>query len=170
MIRARVTTLLAPGDYVLGGHGGDVCTLLGSCVAMALWHPPSRVGALSHSLLARRQSTVSAALDARYVEDALELMLRALARRGIAARDCRAKVFGGGDMFGTAERGHAPTVGQRNGEAALTLLQASGIPVVACCLYGAGHRALRFELSTGDVWLRRHSRTCSTSEPGRGVR
>jgi len=45
-------------------------------------------------------------------------------------------------------------VGQRNGEAALALLQEHGIDVVSQSLFGIGHRQIVFDVSKGDVWSR----------------
>ena len=43
-------------------------------------------------------------------------------------------------------------VGQRNGEAALELLNHHGIPIVSESLFGVGHRQIIFDIRNGDVW------------------
>lgn len=92
------------------------------------------------------------ALDARYADEALWLMLRELSQQGVPARECQAKVFGGGNMFPGQFRAGALHIGRRNGEAARALLQAHGIPIMSESLFGAGHRQIIFDVSTGDVW------------------
>jgi len=148
---------LAPGEHFVGDARHRVRTLLGSCVSITLWHARSRVGAMSHFLLADRPDRSGdlrqAPLDARYGTEALLLMLQGLERRGIEPRDCEAKVFGGAHMFpGWTEMRHQ--VGQRNGDAALLLLQEFGIELVSSCLYGYGHRVILFDIASGDVWAR----------------
>lgn len=143
---------LSPGEHFVGDARHRVHTLLGSCVSITLWHARWRIGAMSHFLLAERGGTPGP-LDARYGDDALALMLRDLAARGVAPADCEAQLFGGADMFpGQRCSLH---VGRRNGEVARELLAEHGIRVVGDSLFG--HSALRiaFDVATGEVWSRR---------------
>ncbi|MGE5865642.1 MAG: chemotaxis protein CheD [Rhizobacter sp.] len=149
--------MLRPGEYAVGGADSQIWTLLGSCVSITLWHPRLRVGAMSHFLLAERPSTETAAEtppDARYGQDALHLMLDHLARLRVAASQCEAKIFGGGNMFPDHTPPGAVSVGRRNGEAARQLLLRRGIPVVSESLFGNGHRQIIFRPASGDVWVR----------------
>jgi chemotaxis protein CheD len=128
-------------------------TLLGSCVSITLWHPPTRIGGMSHFLLPTRiRSGRSKKLDARYGDEALQLMLRELEDLGVAPEQCQAKIFGGGNMFPGQRQAAGINVGQRNGEAAIALLSEHGIPVLSESLFGAGHRQIIFDISSGDVW------------------
>lgn len=145
---------LHPGDYCVAHAGCRIRTVLGSCVSIALWHPVQRIGAMSHCLLHSRGAGQVGALDARYVEEAMSLMLRDLARERVNPRECQAKLFGGGNMFPGAVGGNMENLGQRNGEAARMLVRAQGIPIVSESLFGVGHRSLIFDVASGDVWLR----------------
>ncbi len=169
-----VDVFLKPGEYFVGDASHRIRTVLGSCVSVTLWHPLLRVGAMSHFMLATRGVSAvaarlgAAALDARYAEEALELMLDELAARNVAAADCQAKVFGGGDMFPGRGMRTGLAVGRRNGEAARALLRARGIELASQSLYGEGHRQIIFEVGSGHVWSRQvepaaHAR----QEPGR---
>lgn len=152
---------LKPGEYALGDASCRIRTVLGSCISIALWCPVARLGAMSHCLLpSRGRAGVRQArglelldLDAHYADEALCLMLHGLERRDVPAARCRAKIFGGGNMFPAQSAGGVP-VGRRNGEAARGLLQARGIEVVSESLFGDGHRQIVFDLATGDVWAR----------------
>lgn len=155
-ITDRVDVYLAPGHYVVGDRRHRIHTLLGSCVSIALWAPRHRVGALCHFLLASRGQDEGAARrhrpDARYGDEALQLMLEALAALGVGPERCEAKVFGGGDMFPGRMLGGGDGVGRRNGEAARHLLEQRGIPLRSESLFGNGHRRIIFDVATGDVW------------------
>ena len=152
---------LQPGQYAVGDAACRIRTVLGSCISIALWCPGVRVGAMSHCLLpSRGRAGVTHArglelrgLDARYADEALHLMLQELERHHVRAGQCRAKIFGGGNMF-PAQRAAGVPVGRRNGEAARELLQAHGIEVVSESLFGDGHRQVVFDVATGDVWAR----------------
>ena len=45
---------LQPGEYFWGGENNRVKTLLGSCIAICIWHPVLKIGGMSHCLLPSR--------------------------------------------------------------------------------------------------------------------
>ncbi|HET6337917.1 MAG TPA: chemotaxis protein CheD [Polyangiales bacterium] len=149
-----IEIFLQPGEYYVGDANCRIRTLLGSCVSITLWQPKRQIGAMSHFLLASRLRADAAALDARYGDEALTLMLRDLAAQNVAAEDCQAKLFGGGNMFPKHARAKQRNVGEQNGEAAREFLRAHGIPLVSQSLYGVGHRTIIFDVNTGHVWSR----------------
>ena len=152
-VKGLTEVFLQPGDLYVGDAGHQLRTILGSCVSITLWHPLSRMGAMSHFLLPTRGAAAHGeALDGRYGDEALQLMITQLAQSGVAPSQCQAKIFGGGNMFPGQRREGAISVGQRNGEAARTLLHEHGIPIVSECLFGIGHRQVIFVVNTGDVW------------------
>jgi chemotaxis protein CheD len=146
--------MLNPGEYAVGDANCRMRTILGSCVSITLWEPQRRVGAMSHFLLAGRGAAPGAALDARYGEEALRLMLRELALLGVSAQQCQAKIFGGANMFPEATMPGALHVGRNNGECARSWLRELGIVVQSESLFGSGHRQIVFDLASGDVWAR----------------
>lgn len=149
-----IDIFLQPGEYFVGDANYRIRTLLGSCVSITLWHSSRRIGAMSHFLLARREKGRSLELDGRYGEEAMQLMARELEHMEIDPAECQAKIFGGGDMFPHQVRAKAPKVGRKNGEAARSLLQMHGIPIVSESLFGVGHRQIFFNIHSGDVWAR----------------
>lgn len=145
---------LLPGEYFVGGAGHRIRTLLGSCVSITLWHPERKIGTMSHFLLSSRNPDKSSELNSRYGEESLELMLSKLRAMGVDPTECQAKIFGGGQMFPGAAVKACTSIGRQNGEVALRLLRAHGIPVVSESLYGVGHRSIIFDISSGNVWSR----------------
>lgn len=162
--RGREDVFLSPGDYFVGDAHHRIRTILGSCVSVTLWSDEPRVGAMSHFLLGSRQVGERSIgdvrgldlrkLDARYGDEALQLMLHELERRNVVAARCKGKIFGGGNMFPARNPNGLDAIGRRNGEAARALLQAHGIEVVSESLFGDGHRQIAFDVGTGDVWAR----------------
>lgn len=148
-----IDVFLQPGDLFVADAQYRIRTLLGSCVSITLWHPPSRLGGMSHFLLPTRGVRLAEAdFDGRYGDEALHLVLREFRRAGVPPAQCQAKVFGGGNMFPGQTRAGTIQVGQRNGEAARMLLQAQGIAIASESLFGDGHRQIIFEVASGDVW------------------
>ncbi len=149
-----IDVFLQPGEYYVGDAGCRIRTLLGSCVSVTLWHPAMRVGAMSHFLLAERGAGPVLALDGRYGEEAMWLMLRELVRADVDPTQCEAKIFGGGDMFPGKAQSEALKVGRKNGEEARRLLRGFGFRIVSESLFGVGHRKIIFDVASGDVWAR----------------
>ena len=155
---------LQPGDWHFGSGNTRVRTLLGSCVAIAVWHPRLRVGGLCHFMLPTRnayarhghpphgQGGHGAHLDGRYADEAMYLFLRSMHAAGARPQEFDAKLFGGGRMFGG--EGAAGDVPYRNIAAARALVQQHGMRLRAEHLGGQGHRNLVFELWSGDAYLR----------------
>ena len=146
---------LQPGEYFVGDATMRLRTMLGSCVAITLWHPRHHIGAMSHFLLADRgRRPRPGELDGRYGDEALELMVRGLKRERVSLAECEAKIFGGGNMFPARPRPAMDSVGTRNGHAARQLLADRGIAVRSEHLFGDGHRQVIFDVASGAVWVR----------------
>jgi chemotaxis protein CheD len=151
---ALLEIVLGPGEHFVGDARHRICTLLGSCVSITLWHPRYRIGAMSHFLLPSRIDGAGQVLDGRYGGEVMCIMLRKLAAVHVDPSECVGKIFGGGNMFPLHNRADARNVGVKNGEAARALLRAHQIPIVSESLFGIGHRQIIFDVRSGDVWAR----------------
>lgn len=157
---ARLEKMVMPGEVWFGRGPYQVATLLGSCVAVTLWHPASRAGGLCHYMLPERgaaaRERASTALDGRYGDEALALLLLAARRAGCLPGECEVKLFGGGRMFPGPQcrGGDALQVHERNIEQVHRLVHRHGLRVCAQHLGGQGYRQLRLDLASGDVWMR----------------
>ena len=149
-----IEVVLWPGEHFVGDARHRLCTLLGSCVSITLWHPKYRIGAMSHFLLPSRRGDPRGELDGRYGEEVMSIMLAKLAAVQVNPAECVSKIFGGGNMFPSHGLNDARKVGIKNGEAARALLRAHRIPIVSESLFGNGHRRIIFDVCTGDVWAR----------------
>jgi chemotaxis protein CheD len=165
-IEGLIDIFLQPGEFFVADAEYQMRTMLGSCVSITLWHPFKRVGAMSHFLLPTRgASDHSEGLDARYGDEAMQLMVSELKQMGVAAAQCQGKVFGGGNMFPDHFHAGSINVGQRNGEAALELLNRHGVPILSESLFGIGHRQIIFDVRNGDVWCHQIAPSSMGQEP-----
>ena len=130
-------------------------TLLGSCVAITLWHPHLHIGGMSHCLLPNRQGK-HAKLDTRYIDEAIRWFLLAIAAENTRPADYQVKLIGGGQQMPELEMVPGSTVGARNVEVAEHMLPHHGFRVHARHVEGVGHRRVVFDLDTGEVWVRHH--------------
>lgn len=144
---------LNQGDVYFGDASTRIRTLLGSCVAVTMWHPRLRVGGMCHFLLPER-TRAGDLPDARFGRDAMELLFREARGQGTDPAQYRYKVFGGGNMFAARRLVPPPDVGERNARFAVDLIESLGYEIDARHLGGCGHRNVIFDVWSGDVWLR----------------
>jgi hypothetical protein len=72
--------ILMPGQMSFSTANAQLRTLLGSCVAITVWHPGRRIGGMCHFLLPQRQRKQRrAALDGKYGDEAVAAMVEAAA-------------------------------------------------------------------------------------------
>ena len=165
-IEGLIDIFLQPGEFFVADAEYQMRTMLGSCVSITLWHPLKRIGAMSHFLLPTRgNSGINKEFDARYGDEAMELMAQDLRKEGVVLSQCHGKVFGGGNMFPDQLHAGSINVGQRNGEAALELLNRHGVPILSESLFGIGHRQIIFDVRNGDVWCHQVAPSNSGQEP-----
>lgn len=148
---------LQPGECYFGEERTRISTLLGSCVAITLWHGRLRIGGMCHYLLPERpRGAGTARPDGRYADEAIDLLVGEIARAGTRAADYQAKVFGGGHILeGLGGADPASSVPGRNIARARELLARMGVASHAEDLGGTAPRFVMLDLWSGDVWVRR---------------
>lgn len=134
------------------GRNATFTTILGSCVAVAIWDHATGIGGLNHFLLP--DQVTNGLASPRFGNVAIRELLhqaQLLADRPIALQ---AKLFGGAAVHARTS-GNGQTLGLRNVDLARVLLQLSGIPVVAEDVGGGQGRKLVFRTTDGAAWVRR---------------
>jgi chemotaxis protein CheD len=137
---------VACGDVVLVAPG------LGSCVAVALYDPVPRAGALLHLLLPSSQMARDHSNPGRFPETALPLALQELEAAGAQRHRLTAWLVGGASMFGAAMA--AMGMGERNVAAARQVLADLHIPVVGEDVRERYGRSVYFHLDDGRIEVR----------------
>lgn len=162
-----IEIFLQPGEIYFGDRNTRIRTVLGSCVAATFWHPRQKIGGMCHYMLGKRpgrqnleeiNGAVDGPLDGKYADEALRLLLREIASAGGNPREYEVKLFGGGNMFvhRKTSTNRGINVADDNVVAGRELLARYGFAILAEHLGGHGHRQVIFEVSTGDVWVRKH--------------
>lgn len=121
-------------------------TLLGSCVAVCLRDPESRVGGMNHILIPG--SCQNDPLPSRYGVHAMELLINQIMRAGGDRRRLVAKAFGAANVVPSLQ---APTVGDSNAIFVREFLAAERIPLIAQRLGGTHAVQVHFRTDTGKV-------------------
>lgn len=157
---------LQPGEVYFGCRDIRIRTLLGSCVAVTMWHPDLLVGGMCHYMLPKQQGGKSGELNGCYADEAMELMLREIRNVGTSPDAYQVKLFGGGHMFSAHQAVSCDHVGAKNVEMARTLMKEYGFKSIAEHLGGVGHRNIFFDIWSGHVWVRHQPPLTSGNKNG----
>jgi chemotaxis protein CheD len=146
---------LNPGELVVAEEPALVTTVLGSCVAVTLFSPRLRVGAICHAVLPRGKAN----LPSKFVDQSVAYMMKYFRQRYVEPDEIVAKLFGGSDMFTLIDPDSKDrTIGAQNIRTALDSLRIAGLEPAALDVGGRQGRKLIFYTHTGEVFIKRVSR------------
>ena len=154
MSRGQIEIFLQPGEFYFGDRYTRVRTLLGSCVAITLWHPRFAIGGMCHFLLPGRLRDPSQNTDGRYADEAVQWLMDEACSHGTRPQEYEIKMFGGGNMFAGRYAASGMDVGARNIAAAQGQLSRHGLTARAASVGEYGYRNVFFDVATGHVWVR----------------
>lgn len=161
---------LLPGEFYFGDERDRISTLLGSCIAITLWHPTKLIGGMCHFMLPSPPNRhKNNELDGRYAEDAVAMFLKEIKLAKTLPLEYQVKVFGGGNMLtnevntdncspsyqSCISGGNCKKISCKNSMIAPFLLQKYGFNITNHDLGGTQHRKVIFEVWSGDVWQRK---------------
>jgi chemotaxis protein CheD len=148
-----MTTLrVKVADFATGRNGDTVIATvgLGSCVAIALYDPATRIGALAHVLLPNESMSRDKSNRAKFPSAAVPLLLAEMKGLGANGR-ISARLVGGASMFATLLPNGGVNIGERNVVASRAALAAAGVPVLAEDVGGDYGRSVYFHLTDGRI-------------------
>ncbi len=153
--------VLHPGDCRVSASAVVLSTLLGSCIAVCLYDPQSRVMGMNHFLLADRRQVGKLPLPAsdagRYGIHAMELLINGMLAHGAVRARLQAKVFGGGNVLGRQceDDKNFMCIGAVNVRFVREFLERDRIPMQAADLGGNVGRLIHFDGRDFSVYVRR---------------
>ncbi len=152
---------LEPGDLVFSLEQAEIATILGSCIAVVLYSSKHQVGTICHAMLPYniRPQERPERKDFKYVDSAIHYMVARFDAHRIKRHNLIAKVFGGADVLRAATNVRLKSVGQQNIESALAVLGSYRLRIVASDVGGDRGRKLVFFPHTGQVFLKRLSKS-----------
>jgi len=120
---------------------------LGACVGVLLYDPAG-VGGLAHAMLPRQTDDVSTS-EAKFVETAVEALLRDVVTAGASVGRIEGYVAGGAEVFDLQEL--PSDVIEQNVAVAREVLDRLNVPVVGTAVGGDRGRTVEFDTSTGEI-------------------
>jgi chemotaxis protein CheD len=148
-----VTTLrVKVADFAVGRNGDTVIATvgLGSCVAIALYDPATRVGGLAHVLLPSESMARDRANPAKFPSAAVPMLLAQMKGLGCDV-GVGARLVGGASMFASLLPTGGVNIGERNVAASRAALAAAGVPLLAEDVGGDYGRSVYFHLADGRI-------------------
>ncbi len=149
--------VLMPGQLHFGRTAASMRTLLGSCVAITLWHPQKRFGGMCHFLLPSRKREPAMALEGRFGDEAVELMVKALMQMGTQAHEYTAHLYGGADTMPTGAKVKL-NIGERNIEQGWSLIDKYGFSLDGVDVGDNVPRTVVLDCTAGEVQVKRSDR------------
>lgn len=159
------------GDIAVAENADNLTASgIGSCVAITLYAPKLKIGALAHAMLPASRSSCGVrdasntihntqceirdtryeTRDTRYVDTAIDEMLKRMLTWGAKNQDLEAKIIGGANMFSILDS----DVGKQNVLSAKEKLKKEGIKIVGECTGGSIGRSVEFCVTPGIVTVK----------------
>lgn len=132
---------------------------IGSCLVIILYDPKLRVGTVAHAMLPSNlkahnhtptSSVTGETKDTKYVDIAIDEMLKIMEVQGAKKHDLEAKLVGGANMFSAFES----DIGRKNILKAKEKLKKEGIKVVGESVGGSQGRSVEFSTVSGLVMVK----------------
>jgi chemotaxis protein CheD len=149
--------VLMPGQLHFGRVAASLRTLLGSCVAITLWHPQKRLGGMCHFLLPSRTRPPGAVADGRFGDEAVGLMVEMLTKLGTQPSDYVAHLYGGADTMPDSARTKL-NIGERNIEQGWSLIDRYGFQLDGVDVGDNVPRTVMLDCASGQVQIKRSAR------------
>lgn len=124
------------------------CMGLGSCIAVFLYDPSTKVGGVVHVLLPRAPK--EAKVPTKYADTAIKRLLQEMLVKGAKREQLRAKLVGGAQMFPNLSI-KVSDIGKENCEECKKALRLLGIRLAGEDTLGTRGRSATFDLETGTV-------------------
>lgn len=155
----RNIVTIYPGEFWSSKGPEMISTVLGSCVSIALFDPIAGVGGMNHFMLAKdtnlEVNNPKDRLLGRFGEYAIEMLIEDMQKKGASLSRCFAKVFGGGNIFNSAEpQSGKSLVGAANIEFAFNYLKSHKIEIKSSDTGGNLPRKIFFDPVNSKVFLK----------------
>jgi len=151
---------LNPGQLIVSSKDTPVMTILGSCVAITVFSPENRTGAIFHAMLPEHRDKVKVisnsppvSPDSDYVDYAFYYIREKFRQNGINFKNAKFMLFGGGDVIQSLSSAKRLSIGYQNINMAKQLIEKEGISLHGEDVGGNKGRKLIFLPSEGKVYL-----------------
>lgn len=151
-------TRIGMGEIVVAQAPATLTIIgLGSCVGVALYYPKEKIGGLAHIMLPDSSKARRTTSRDKFADTGLAKMLELMKKSGADPLWITARLVGGASMFkniNTDGNSCMFNIGQSNVLACREFLKNERIRLTGEEVLGSAGRTMRFDLSTGRIWVR----------------
>ncbi len=143
---------LKPGEVIISKNPILVSTILGSCIAVTMFSPGKKIGAICHAMY---PCNPTVDVNVQYVDSAIRVIFSKMMEY-TGKSDLIVKLFGGAKVLTGGEYGEdRMAIGEQNISQAKKTLSELGLAIANSDIGGLRGRKLLFSIKTGDVYRRR---------------
>ena len=136
-----IEIFLLPGRMAVLEKEGVIRTVLGSCVAVAVYDSTTKIAGLNHYLLPK-PTRISESNNLKYASYAIPALIYRILELGGEHHNLKAQVYGGGAVVNTLSSDFL--IGKSNIQAAFELLEKWGISIESSDVGGIQGRKIEF--------------------------
>jgi chemotaxis protein CheD len=153
----KKTVSILPGEYYVTEDDIIIQTVLGSCISVCLFSDKSDLAGMNHFMLPENTRNKKIDEDRRgiYGSYAMDLLLRDFIKQGLTAKDLKAKILGGGNMFNIANKNN---IADNNINYIVDYLQTEKISVISTHMGSNYGRKIQFFTRSKEVFVKKVSR------------
>lgn len=151
---------LNPADLIILNEPGYIDTILGSCVAITIYHRKPLFSLMCHAMLPRCRSNNRRIRNCdeerfKYVDTSIEYINEKLKDLFIKKENVEVKVFGGADVLSSLSDKKEISIGKMNVQTAFELLNQYGYNIVSYDVGGNFGRRIIFNTQNGEVLVKK---------------
>lgn len=147
---------LEPRECLITAKPTLLSTILGSCLALTVFDPTTKVGGMTHAFLPTIEEYPDDQDVCKFVDSSIMHMFAMLKRKNVDIEGVEIKLFGGGEVLtASGDDSGRLSVGRRNVETALQELSKGGLRITASDTGGRTGRKLLFLTHTGGAWVKK---------------
>lgn len=133
---------------VTNGPSRLVSRGIGSCIVLVLYDSKNQIAGMAHSVLPTN-STKNTQKSAKYSDEAVDLLVEQLIRKGADKKSLVAKIAGGADMFPSIMKSATGSIGDKNIFIIKEKLLKENIKLISEDVGGTHGRNVIFDILTG---------------------
>ncbi len=146
LVREKIRANAGMSQIVFVAKPEKATAVVGSCIALALYHPRTGLGALAHIVLPHESGRGGP--PGKFADTAVPHLVEKLNEQGANTAGLVAKFCGGSQMFG----GKGPMqIGQQNAKAVAEELKRLRIPISGEQVGGGKGRRVIFDTASGEL-------------------
>lgn len=131
-------------------------TTLGSCIGIVFYAPDSKIGGISHIMLAKDPNgKEKLKFPGKYGETAIPKLIKAIEDEGAKPGSYSARIFGGASMFKNISSQFLQNIGENNINFVREELANRGIPLLVEDVAGHEGRTITLYLDDGRILLKK---------------